>query len=250
MNNIPIARILERFDRLMAQKDHAGAEQHLNNWLREAEDCGDSRGKLSVMNEQIGFYRRTGQEQPGLAVSSAAVALARGLRLDGTVTMGTTLVNAATAYKSFGKADEAIVLYAEAKEIYEARLSPTDARLGGLYNNMALALADLSRYDEAETMYRKALALMGHIPHGEGEMAITWCNLADLAAAKYGMVDGEKLICQCLDTAQTLLDTDTLPGDHHYAFVCENCAPTFGYYGYFIAEQTLRARAKEIYERA
>ena len=80
-------------------------------------------------------------------------------------------VNAATVYKAFGMAADALPLYAAAREIYEKELPADDARLGGLYNNMALALADLHRFREAEDCYRRALSVMARVEHGEAEAA-------------------------------------------------------------------------------
>ena len=37
--------------------------------------------------------------------------------------------------------------------------------------------------------------------------------------------------------------------DGNYAFVCEKCAPTFHYYGYFLWGAELEERARAIYER-
>jgi hypothetical protein len=72
------------------------------------------------------------------------------------------------------------------------------------------------------------------------------------------MEKAEKKIGQLLDEAETLLaGADPLvhpelaevisPG--YYAFVCESCAPTFGYYGYFLAAKRFADRAKEITEQ-
>ena len=41
-----------------------------------------------------------------------------------------------------------------------------------------------------------------------------------------------------------------MPKDGYYAFVCEKCADTFAYYGYFGYSEELMQRAKKIYERA
>ena len=48
--------------------------------------------------------------------------------------------------------------------------------------------------------------------------------------------------------AKKLLDTPTLPQNGYHAFVCEKCAPTFEYYGYFLYANELKERAKRIYE--
>ena len=101
-------------------------------------------GKLTVLNEQIGLYRKMNREPEGLQAIKEALALADTLQMENTVTLGTTLINAATGYKAFGMAETALPLYQKAKEIYEAVLSPTDTRLGGLYNNMAVTVMELS----------------------------------------------------------------------------------------------------------
>ena len=35
----------------------------------------------------------------------------------------------------------------------------------------------------------------------------------------------------------------------YYAFTCRKCAPSFGYFGYFVYEKELNERADIIYER-
>ena len=50
--------------------------------------------------------------------------------------------------------------------------------------------------------------------------------------------------------AEKLFYTEDLPRNGYYAFVCEKCAPVFGYYGYFLTERELKRRAREIYDGA
>lgn len=246
---IPLRRIIEKLDDDLSRNDYDAAERHLAYWLAEADVCRDMRGKLSLLNERIGLYRKTGKREETLKSIADTLELAEKSDIDGTVTMGTTLVNAATGYKAFGMAEDALPLYERAREIYESVLSEDDGRLGGLYNNMALALVDTGRFDEAEDLYRKALAIMEKAENGELECAITYCNLCDLAAARHGTDGAEDEIALYLETAESLLATESLPRDGYYAFVCEKCAPTFGYYGFFMTEIELNKRAGEIYER-
>lgn len=246
---IPIRRVLEKLDGYLGQNDYDAGERLLNNWLREADACGDRQGKLTVLNEQIGLYRKTGKEAECFAAIDAALALTEQLQMEDTVTGGTTYINAATGYKAFDRAADALPLYRRAQAVYEARLAPDDDRLAALYNNMALTLAELEQYREAETLFLKALAIMERRPHGEAEAAITCLNLADLICAEEGYEAGEARVEAYLRRAEALLDTEDLPRDGNYAFVCEKCAPVFGYYGYFYTEETLKQRAREIYER-
>lgn len=245
MSSIPISRVLQKLDEYLRRKDIAAAQRHLEYWEKDARASGDMRGLLAITNEQIGFYRKTEREAEALSAAEKAIALAEEMKLSDSATMGTTLVNAATAYKAFGYAEKALPLYEKAKCLYEAKLAPNDGRMGGLYNNMALTLLDLGKFVEAEVLFNKALAVMEQISDGEAEMAITWCNLADLYNAK-----GENRIKECLENAFELISTETLPRNGYYAFVCEKCANTFAYYGYPYCERELKKRARTIYERA
>ena len=63
-------------------------------------------------------------------------------------------------------------------------------------------------------------------------------------SASVAVTEDKKII------SQFYINTESLPRDGYYAFVCEKCAPVFGYYGYFLTEQELNRRAREIYDRA
>ena len=247
---IPIGRIIEKLDSYLNQNDYASAERHLRYWVSEADACNDMRGKLTLLNEQIGLYRKTDKETECLNTAADAIFLADSMNMEQSVTYGTTLINAATGYKAFGKAEEALPLYRKAQIIYESALDSDDGRLGGLYNNMALTLTELKNFREAENLFNKAIEVMEKQENGELEIAITRLNIADLIVAEYGFENGEKEIEKQLLEAEKLLNTEGLPQDGYYAFVCEKCAPVFGYYGYFLTEHELNRRAREIYERA
>ena len=247
---IPVGRIIEKLDSYLNQNDYASAERHLLYWISEADSCNDMRGKLTLLNEQIGLYRKTEKETECLTAVADALSLAVSMNMEQSVTYGTTLINAATGYKAFGKAEKALPLYRKAQIIYESALDSDDGRLGGLYNNMALTLTELKNFREAEDLFNKAIEVMEKQENGELEVAITRLNIADLIAAEYGFENGEKEIEKQLLEAEKLLNTERLPKDGYYAFVCEKCAPVFGYYGYFLTEWELKRRTREIYERA
>ncbi len=246
---IPQNRVLEKLDGYLSRNDYTSAERHLKYWLNEAELCFDKRGKLTVVNELVGLYRKLGKKEESLSFSEVALELVNTGGWSETVTMGTTFINVATAYKAFGKVKEAIPLFEKAEKIYKERLKDDDERLGGLYNNMALAFLDIGEYRKAEDLFGKALSVMLRVPGGEPEIAVTYCNLANLVEDEFGLIDGEEKINKYLEKAMAFLNTEELQKDGNYAFVCEKCAPTFGYYGYFIYENELKERARRIYER-
>ena len=244
---IPTGRIIEKLDDYMSRRDYPAAERHLLYWLEEAKLGGDRRGELMVRNELVGHYRKAGDRDKALSHGEAALALLRELDFDGTVSAGTTYTNVATACNAFGENNRALTLFEKAKEVYEATPRTEPSLLGGLYNNMALTYVSLGRYEEAFALYEKALNIMSGVADGALEQAITYLNMADATAAQKGMEEAEAEIDTLVDRAWELLNDPSLPRNGYYAFVCEKCAPSFSYYGYFSAANELTWRAENIY---
>ena len=247
---VPQQRIMEKVDEYMSRRDYAGVERHLLYWLEEAKLGGDQKGELMIRNELTGHYRKTGEREKALAQGAEAIRLLDEIGFDGSISAGTTYVNAATAHQAFGDFETALQLFEKARAVYESIPKVTPALLGGLYNNMGLTLVSLGRFPEANALYRRAIETMGRAEHGELEQAITYLNMANAAEDEKGLLEASETIDAYLETAQKLLDTPSVPRDGYYAFVCEKCAPTFEYYGWFAAANELNERAKGLYERA
>ena len=157
---IDLRRVISTLDAYLGRNDYAAGERHLKYWILEAEHARDMQGKLSVLNEQIGLYRKIGKQEECFRAIEEALTLVEALDMQGTITYGTTMVNAATGYKAFDRAEQAMPLYRKAQVIYEENLAPEDEKLGTLYNNMALSLGALGEYEEAESYFFKALDIM------------------------------------------------------------------------------------------
>ena len=250
INPIPQQRVLDRMDEYMSRRDYAGAERHLLFWLAEAKQGGDLRGELLVRNELVGHYRKTGERDKAFESADAALALLDQLDFGETISAGTTYVNVATAIGAFGEHERALSLFEKARALYEGSAHTRPQLLGGLYNNMALTCAALGRWDDALSLYDLAMKRMAEAPNGALEQAITCLNMANLVEARDGMEQGEGEIFSLLDQAAALLDTPALPRDGYYAFVCEKCAPTFDYYGWFAEAEKLNGEAARIYAGA
>ena len=251
MNNGCISRdrILEKLDGYLGKNDYASAERHLLYWLSEAIGGLDHSTELLMRNELMGLYRKLGKKSEALEQANTAIARIDELNIQKQVGSATTYLNSATVYKAFSMSDMALPLFYAARDIYEAELESNDTRLGGLYNNMGLALVDLNRFEEAKELYRKAIEIMNKSAEGDLEVAITYLNLASATEAELGLIDGDEVISEYISLAQNILDRHT-DQDGYYAFVCEKCASVFGYYGHFIYEEELLSRARRIYERA
>lgn len=246
---VPIGRILDKLSEYERRNDTEGAGRHLRYWLAEAELNRDERGQLTLNNELMGYYRMRGDGILARKHASQAVALVDRLGLEDTITAGTTYINAGTVQEAFGDPESGLRYFDRARENYEKNLPEQDARLGGLYNNMGLALMATGRHAEAETLFHKAMRVMKAQPGGKLEQAITWLNLADNAEARMGTEEAEKTVESCLEHAAALLEEPDIPENAYYAFVLEKCAPVFAHYGYFLKEAELRGKAKAIRDR-
>ena len=271
VESVPMDRIIAKEDEYLGRNDYDGAERHLLYWLGDAKAGNDFRGAFRIENELMGLYRKSGREKEARAHAEAALQMAEDPRIGADSTgAATCYINAATVYKTFGRADEGIELFERARRIYERDLPATDGRLGGLYNNMGLALTDVGRAEEALELYDKALSRMEQIPGSEPEIAITCLNICDTLMARDARIENEageptteddpeamlvvpaetdRLIDGYLDRAWKLLQTDTVPRDGYFAFVCEKCAPSFAYYGQEKRAQELKERSEEIYRK-
>ena len=246
---IPQQRVIEKLDQYMSRRDYAGAERHLKYWLEEARAGGDQRGMLMVCNELVGHYRKTGNRDAAMASADEALRLVDALDFADTISAATTYVNAGTMLNAFGKDERALALFEKARPIYERSAADRPDLLGGLYNNMALTCASLGRYDEADGLYDLAMETMAKAPFGALEQAITCLNRANLVEARDGMEAGEGAIYALLEQAADLLHSPEPPRNGYYAFVCEKCAPTFDYYGFFAEAAALKEEAERIYAK-
>ena len=248
--SIPISRVLEKLEEHFAKNDYVSAERHLLYWLNEARLGCDKRGEFSILNELMGFYRKVGKKDEALDACKNAIVLAEKLEIINSSAGATALINAATVYKAFGQAKKALPLFEQAEKIYLRELKQNDERIGGLYNNFALALVDCKQFSRAREYYQKALNQMQNVASGELEQAITLLNLAELEEVEFGLENACNKIAEHIESAWKLFNLEATNKNGYYAFICEKCAYTFGYYGYFLYENELKKRAEEIYARS
>ncbi len=238
---------MERLDEALSRNDMASAVRLLDYWLGEAVSAGDAPAELTFINELVGLYRKTGKGEEALAAARRALSLTASLGQSELASGATIMLNCATAYKAFGKAEDALPLYRRAEQVYLATLEDGDVRFAGLYNNMALALVDLGETDAAEQAYIKAIKIMEAAPAGAADAAISYVNMAHMYEAAH-TEESELKIYKCLSRARTHLASDSLAHDGYYAYVCEKCAPSFEYFGFCDYAEELERTSKEIYE--
>ena len=247
--SIPIKRVIDKLDERLNKNDYDGALRLLLYWEKEATFLSDERGLLTINCELMGLYRKISKKDEAIAAADKALFLVEKLRLSDSVTAGTALVDAATVFNAFGENERSFELFLKARSLYEKLLDKNDAKLGALYNNCGLTLVALKRFDEAEEYFFKALSIVKAAQNKLDE-AITHLNLANLYESRDGFENAFDLIAERLRLSRDLLESEATEENGYYAFVCEKCANTFGYYGMEDYARELKARAKKIYERA
>lgn len=248
VTRIDVGRVLKKLDEHFSKNDYEAAKRHLGFWLTEARFGNDEEGELIIRNEMMGLFRKLGEKEKAYEALENAIKLLDKLGLEGTEIYGTTYLNAATVLKAFSEPEKSIEFFKKALASYEKRLSKSDAKFAGLYNNMALTLVDLGRFDEAFECYENAKNIMSKIPGGALDEAITYLNMADAYEKRDGLEDAAEVINDCLEKAEALLNDESLERNGYYAFVAEKCAPSFKYYGWFAFSEELEERSKNIYE--
>ncbi len=243
---IPVGRIIVRADALFNKNEYAEAGKLLEYWRNEARSSSDKGGELAMESELIGYYRKTGDKENCLSSCKNAQRLAEDLGQCDFASGATVLINCATAYKEFGMPKDALPLYLRAEDIYKRTLSKKDPRFGGLYNNMAVTLASLEKYEEAENSFFAALEIAKNSENGELESAVTYVNMAHM----YEQMQRLDMCCECMKIAYKFLVSKKVKRNGYCAFVYEKCAPSFAYFGDDETAQRLEKEAKLIYEGA
>lgn len=246
---ISVARVIEKLDGCFAKNDLDGARRLIEYWQKEAETLGDVQGELSIVNEMLGLYRKTGEKDKAEAAIARALVLLDETEMSGSVSGATIMINAATTAKAFGGAERALPLYERALSLYKnGGIDENDARYAALYNNYATALSDLERFEDADALYQKALRITSASVDTLLDCAVTYVNMAHLyeewGEETYERIEG------CLASAEQIFNDERIKRDSYYAFVAEKCAPSFDYFGYFAFAKELSTLSREIYERA
>lgn len=251
IERIPQQRVAYKLDELMARKDFSAAERLLKYWLGEAEKNDDEQGVFMLLNELMGYYRKTGRKYEAYEAAERALDMAGPLGYDSSVSGATCYVNAATVYTAFNEFERSIELFEKARVIYEANRTNNEYKLAGLYNNMAIALTGAGKYLSAVEMYEKALDAAGNVENAELEQAMTYLNLLDCLISEKGAgIEIEQQAAEYLEKAREMLDTETLIRDSYYSYVCDKCVSVYDHFGWFAYAKELRERIRAIDEGA
>lgn len=244
LNKISIKEFISELDSFYAKEDLSGAEKCLMKWKSKASLAKDKSGELTVLNEMTGHFRQTKDEKNAMSAIKRAFELIEELNIENEISAATIYLNGATTIKSFGKSAEAMEFYDKAHKIYKNKLPENSPLFAGLYNNKALALQDLNDNSSAKEYFEKAIKITEGLKGCELETAVSCINLAHLLYSE-NSENGE--IDRLVEKALSILENPLFFGYEKYAFTCRKCAPSFGFFGFFLAEKQLNERANKIY---
>lgn len=244
---INISRFIAKLDSCFDRNDLKAAKECIEYWEKEARERGDDRALLTVLNEAVGFYRRTQKRGRALAAMEESLTLVDKLGLPDKLSGATIYINAATTLSFFGKEEEGLQLYDKAARCYEIERHTETYEYAALLNNKAGTLNALKRYDEAERDWVQAIEILKEIGGHAGEIAISLVMLAHLTfdrdTTSYEKVE------KILDEAWEYINSDDQTKDGNYAYVLRKCAPSFDYFKRHDETEAMREVAKEIYNK-
>jgi len=240
-----VRRFIEKLDACFMTDDLKGADEVVVAWVKHAREAGDDRLLLTVLNEALGLYRRSGDYEKARGAIDSVCALIEKTGVQRKVSGATVYVNLATTMKAFGMAEDGLRYYDMAESIYLDNGMSESYEYSALLNNRSSALAELKRYDEAETNLTLAIDILKAEGKHDGEVAVALINLAHVV---YDRNDEDTPRVEALlDEAWDYLNSDRQPRDANYAFIISKCAPSLKYFNRNDEAEALLAVAKVIY---
>ncbi len=176
-DKLDIEQILEQVDVLYEANKGEEAEALMLRFAARAAEIKDDNVLLQLLNELLGYYRETSQEEKVFLMADRAIEQAERMGLKGTLPYATTLLNVATAYRACGKLAESMEYYLQVQEVYESALEPDDMYMAGLKNNISLLYQEMGDFASAKQRQLEALAIVEK-KGSAYEQAVTYTNLA------------------------------------------------------------------------
>ena len=206
-----INEILAELDKMLENCEIERAGAYLAEQTDKALSSSENSAAITLLNEQIGYFRDCGKFKESLAACEKVLALIRKCGLESTPEHATTLLNAANAYRAAGLHDEAFKAYEKVKEIYDQTPDTAKTLYASYYNNLSLLYQETGDFENAAECQKKALAIVTELGD-EQKIAISRTNLAVSLIRLGNIADAEKQLNSALGYFIGLT-----PSDFHYS---------------------------------
>ncbi|MCR5503113.1 MAG: DUF4125 family protein [Lachnospiraceae bacterium] len=173
-----IEQVLTEYDVLEGSHDFPKIAAFLEEKILEAKNENDVSSLITLLNEQIGFHRETGDFGRSITACRDLLYVMEEAGIKGSVPYATSLLNIANACRAAGLLKESLLYFNEVLRIYQENLDPSDYAFAPLYNNLALLFQEMTDYMSACDTLKKALGIVLAHPEMQDKIAITHTNLA------------------------------------------------------------------------
>ena len=236
-------KLISEFDRLINSEQFELAGKILED-SKTTIDCIDKDFLLAINNELIGFYRKQNDKIRCLSTINETLTILNAIKNKKTEFYGTIYLNIATGYSAFNCIQQAEENFIKSELIFQDVLDVYDSKLGALYNNFASIYLLKNEPLKARDYYQKSI-LLAEKNNNKLYKAQSLVNIT----YTYNIVNDDKIIEELLDNANKLFFDNDIIKDKETSFIYKKYAKDFAYYGYFLVEEELLNRAKEIDER-
>ncbi|MGN0453195.1 MAG: tetratricopeptide repeat protein [Ruminococcus sp.] len=243
--HINIGRFISKLDLCFAKNDLEGAVATVEYWEKEAASLGDKSALLTILNEELGLFRRINNREKATRAIELTCEILDSEEIDESLSRATVLINLATTLSAFGDCERALAYYGKAESVYKHFQKESTYEFATLLNNKSASLCTLKRFDEAEACLRSAIEILSSDGRYDADIALSYLSLAHL----YFDRDDNAIdaVESFVDTAWEYVNSSRQKRDSDYAFAISKCVPSFRYFGREIEAAALEEVAEEIY---
>lgn len=178
--NMDIQDFFENYEKTFWQGSQEKTEAFLRASIAQAEAEKDEHSLVTILNEAAGYFRNVSKCAEAMQAADRALGILERLGYQDSVPYGTTLLNAATAYRAAGRSPKALDMFSASLALLQKRLPATDHRLAALHNNISAIHQEQERLPEALESLRKAADILESNTELTDDTAIVLTNLAML----------------------------------------------------------------------
>lgn len=177
---VNIQDFFDDYQKTFWQDSQEETEAFLRRSIARAEAEKDEHSLVTILNEAAGYFRNVSKCAEAIKAADRALGILERLGYQDGVPYGTTLLNAATAYRAGGQSQKALDMFRASLALLEKRLPATDHRLAAVYNNISAIHQEQGRLPEALECLRKAVDILESNTELTDDTAIVLTNLAML----------------------------------------------------------------------
>ena len=219
----------QKLDEFFEKNQIEEAGVFLEQSLKEARDSKDISLEISVLNEMMGYYRSTDQEEKGIQSVKDGLVLIQSNGLETHPAVANMWINMGTTLCHFERVQEAETCYKNA-ELF-LMTSPGGAiTMASLYNNTAAVFVKKGNYEEAYQRYCMALETLKKLQeqpeYWEDLMfnrIVTWLNIivmrkVQMASSKETDLKKEEALFKILNYILSIILEKNKRNDRFHCF--------------------------------